>query len=423
MTKDEKHNVLMGQKPENKISLNCRICGGETFSVIDLGHQPFANGLLDGPSEDAKTYPLELYVCKDCSVGQLSYCADAKELYENYLYESPKSDTMDWHFQEIFDFLSQNNYINDASNILEIGSNIGRFLEFLKPHVSSILGIDPAINISKRANEAGIPTVIDFFNASSAEAILKEQGKKDVIIAQHCFAHNEKPQLMLEGVKKLLSADGVFLIENAYFLDTVEHFEVDQIYHEHMYFYNVRSLSTMLEQFGLMLVDVKHSPTHGGSMQYIVQFKSSNHPVHERVREFLEKEKNMHQEDFYHEFVTRIESNKKELCDLLKSLLSEKKTIHVYGASAKSTMLLNYHQVNSDIAPYAVDSTKIKHGKFIPKVNIKVISEEEAVDNPPDYYLLTSWNYKDEIINKVRSAGNSKTKFILPHPQLEVIEG
>jgi len=415
------HIVAEFLKKTKKV-LFCRICGGKTFCVIDLGCQPFANALEAEPHSNVQTYPLKMHVCEECSTGQLSYCADSSGLYKNYLYVSPVSSILDRHFKDILDFLKEHNYVHSASNILEIGSNVGSFLKFIKPHVNSILGVDPAVNISKMANDRGVPTLNGFFNGELAEDILSKQGKKDVIIARHCFAHNEKPGLMLEGIQKLLSEDGVLLIENSYLLDIAVNIEVDQIYHEHMYFYNLRSISKIFDRYGFKLVDVKYSSVHGGSILYVGKFKDSRQEPSRRVYEFLGKEKDMHRESFYTEFISKIERNKKELCELVQQLKSQGKTIHIYGASAKSTMLLNYYQLDKDIAPFIIDSTKIKQGKYIPKVNIKVISEEEGAQNPPDYYLLTIWNYKDEIIRKVRALGNNKSKFILPHPEVRIIE-
>jgi len=238
----QKNSAFRRKKVPGVKALDCRICGGETFLVVNLGYQPFANALEENPDNDVKTYPLKMHVCNVCSVGQLSYCADSRELYENYLYVSPDSTALSAHFKEVADFLKQYKYMDGSSTVLEIGSNVGHFLKFIEPHVKSIVGVDPAVNISKFANDRGVRTINDFFNIESAKEVLRKEGKKDLIVARHCFAHNEKPQLMLEGVRDLLSDEGVFVIENAYFLDTVNHCEVDQIYHEHMYFYNLRSI-------------------------------------------------------------------------------------------------------------------------------------------------------------------------------------
>ncbi|MDZ4242381.1 MAG: methyltransferase domain-containing protein [Candidatus Omnitrophota bacterium] len=298
----------------------CRICEGETFMLLNLRHHPFANALVDSTLVPIKIYPLALLICKRCSSAQLSYCADDHELYDTYNYITPDSQELREHYGQIVSFLQNNRYLPATANVLEIGSNIGKFLEFLKPQVNSVLGVDPAKNIAKMANEGGIPTINDFFNIASAEKVLKESGKKDMVIARHCFAHNEKPWLMLDGVKTILSPRGVLVIENAYFLDTVKHQEFDQIYHEHMYYYNLRSIREMLTRNGFELVDVFHGHIHGGTMLYVAQLQSSNLSVSGRVREYLGKEKNMHKKEFYRDFIDGLKENKQKLKQLLESL-------------------------------------------------------------------------------------------------------
>src|SRR3989338_5027471 len=400
----------------------CRICQGETFMLLNLRHHPFANNLVHSTLDPVKIYPLALLICTKCSAAQLSYCADDKELYSQYNYMTPDSVELTGHYQQIVSFLQDNGYLPAAADVLEIGSNIGKFFEFLNLRVKSVLGVDPAENIAAMANRNGIPTVNDFFNSASAGKILKEGGNKDLIIARHCFAHNEKPWLMLDGVRQLLSPEGVFVVENAYFLDTVNRQEFDQIYHEHMYYYNLRSIGAMLDRNGFDLIDAAHSPIHGGTMLYVARLKSAKSTVSPRVREYLKKEKTMHTKEFYEDFIGHVQENKHKLIQLLEALTSTGSTVHAYGASAKSATLFNYYGINDDMVPYVVDSTIIKQGKYIPLVNIKIISEEDGRQNPPDYYLLTIWNYKDEIIRKVRSLGNMKTKFILPHPKVEIVE-
>lgn len=400
---------------------DCRLCGQEAFLVIDLGLHPFANMFLPSPDSLVEKYPLRLLVCPRCSTAQLSYCADDKNLYEQYNYITPKSQALNKHYANIYEFLKKNDYIKDTARILEIGSNIGRFLEFIKPHVKNIIGVDPAINIAQMANAKGIPTINDFFNKKTAAKIFKNNGPMDLILARHCFAHNEKPWLMLEGIETLLSKDGIFLVENAYFLDTVINREFDQIYHEHMYYYTLRSIQKMLKNYSLMLVDAMHSSIHGGTMLYVIKRRSPTASLSETAAAFLDKEKQMHTLEFYKDFVESIEKNKILLVKTIQSLIRQNATIHAYGACAKSSTLLNYYGITNRDVPFIVDSTPIKQGKYIPQADIKVISEEEAKNNPPDYYLLTIWNYKDEIIKKIRGWGNTKTKFILPHPEVEII--
>jgi hypothetical protein len=224
-------------------------------------------------------------------------------------------------------------------------------------------------------------------------------------------------------VAELLSPDGVFVIENAYFPDTVNKREFDQIYHEHMYYYNLRAIQQISDKYGFKLIDCLHSDVHGGTMLYIVKRAGAKGSAYlsQKALQYLELEKNAHRKQYYNAFVLSIQQNKKQLQRLLQQLKCMGKTIHVYGASAKSVTLLNYFGINSVLVPYAVDSTVTKHGKYIPLTHIKILSEEDAKLDPPDYYLLTIWNYKHEIIEKVRQSGNYKTQFIIPHPEVEVI--
>lgn len=401
---------------------NCRVCDSETFCVIDLGNHPFANALLNTPESNVKRYPLALHVCSSCATAQLSYCANDHELYDDYLYITPRSDSLTAHYAEIAALLAGRGDLNADTRVAEIGSNIGRLLEFLKPQVASILGIDPAANVAKMANEAGIPTVNAFFNRESAIAIREREGRKDLMLARHCFAHNEKPWLMLEGVQELLAANGTLLIENAYFLDTVARGEFDQIYHEHMYYHTLRSISAIVERQGMKLVDAYHSDIHGGTMVYIIRFADAAGQTSSRLQALLAEESEMHLAAFYQPFTRQIQQNKADLNVLLDGLQAQGMRIHAYGASAKSTTLLNYYGLDAHRIPCVVDSTPAKQGKYIPLVNCRVISEEAALADPADYYLLTIWNYKDEVIRKVRRQGNQHSRFILPHPQVLIAD-
>ncbi|NNE93402.1 MAG: class I SAM-dependent methyltransferase [Verrucomicrobiales bacterium] len=406
-----------------ELEQHCRSCSGSTFELINFGDQPLANDLSLSIEQGVTTFPLAVRVCDHCALAQLSYCVDKEILYSDYNYITPESDELTRHYADIHSFLKGYGYLSTDSHVLDIGSNIGRLLAFLKPHVRSILGVDPARNVVDMAIDHEIPTFARFFNRTSAREIEEFSGRKDVIFARHCFAHNEDPGQILEGVPDILAKDGVLVIENAYFRDTVEKGEFDQVYHEHMYYYTLRGLSGILENYGLKLVDVHHSDVHGGTMMFVAKYASSKTEPSQRVREYLAAETEMHTPEYYEKFVAQIWRNRTDIRHLVDELRAEDNTIHAYGASAKATTLLNYFGLTDLQIPYVVDFTPTKLGKYIPLANIKVISEEEAaVSDPPDYYLLTIWNYRDEIIRKVRESGNTHTKFILPHPTVQIVE-
>lgn len=405
-----------------ELEQHCRSCGGSTFELLNLGDQPLANNLSLSPGAPVETFPLAVRVCDRCSLAQLSYCVDKEVLYSDYNYVTPESVELTRHYGEVYDFLRENGHIGPESMVLDIGSNIGRLLEFLKPRVKSVLGIDPAQNIVDLAIDRHIPTFCRFFNEASAREIDEAFGKQDAIFARHCFAHNEDPGQILAGIPQVLAPEGVMVIENAYFRDTVEKCEFDQIYHEHMYYYNLRGLGGILQSHGLKLVDAHHSDVHGGTIVFVAKLAASPTEPSGRVRDYLASEAGMHRPEYYERFVSQTWRNRNALRHLVDELHAEGKTIHAYGASAKATTLLNYYGITAAQVPFVVDFTPEKIGKYVPLANIQVISEEEAAKDPPDYYLLTIWNYRDEVIRKVRAAGNTRTRFILPHPDVEIVE-
>lgn len=403
--------------------LSCRFCGAETFEILDFGNLPLANTLPSDKSVVVDTYPTVVNICSSCSTAQLNYCTDLDVLYKEYAYITPQSPMLTEHYQTIINHLVDQHSLEKSANVLEIGSNIGHFLKHLKPYVKSILGVDPAQNIVKMANQDGIPTRCDYFDSSSAEDIEKLSGVKDLIVSRHCFAHNEEPWKMLEGVDKLLGDEGVFVIENAYFPDTVKLMEFDQVYHEHMYYYNLRAIQQITRKFGFKLIDCLHSDIHGGTMLYVIKRQSAQGEISKMALQYLEFEKDMHQMNYYEKFITGIQKNIIEIQNTINNILSQGKSISVYGASAKSATLLNFLGVDSSMISYAVDSSITKQGRYIPLTGIKIISEEQQAQmNTPDYYLLTIWNYKDEIIKKVRESGNLTSRFIIPHPTLEIVK-
>lgn len=401
--------------------MTCRICGNATKTVLDLGSTPPANSLLSSPNEEIMSHPLVLEYCGSCSNLQLRDCLNNDDLYKYYFYVTPESKTLESHYKYLTNFLLARNYLNKESSVVEVGSNIGAFLQYIKPSVKSVIGIDPAENIVKEANAKGINTICDFFSEKSAITLKNTRGFADAIIARHCFAHNSSPHELLRGVKALLAPNGNVLIENAYAVNTIEGNEFDQIYHEHMFYYSIQSMSKALELNGLVLVDVLISLIHGGSICFIAKHAESNPVISESVSSHLAYEKKILNETSLLNFASNAYQLKFELSNFIRSLAEKGKVIYTYGATAKGNTLLNFTEIDSKFIKYCVDNTDIKYNRYLPGSGIKIISEPESIEYPPDFYLLTAWNYKDEIITKVRSAGNYKSAFIIPFPKFSVV--
>lgn len=401
----------------------CRICKAQTRRILDLGESPPANAFNDAPTFAQASFPLVLEVCVACGNLQLHDCMDAQLLYRNYLYTTPDSQTLRTHYEKLFSYLAQRRYIGPDSFVLEVGSNSGLFLQYLKPRVARVLGIDPAANICDVARAAGIDTLCDFFAGAAANAIRASYGVPDAIVGRHCFAHNCDPHIMIAAAAQLLADTGSLIIENAYALNTIENNEFDQIYHEHMFYYSIRSVTALLALHGLFLADVFLSPVHGGSIVFVARKQSSDGRAHESVAQHFQAERLRLTTAALERFSDSAVRIRTQLAALVTELATAGKSIYTYGASAKGNTLLNYVGLTHEYIRYCVDSTPVKQGKYLPKSNIEVVSEEYARAAPPDYFLLTAWNYEDEIISKVRRSGNHRSKFIVPIPDVRIVSG
>jgi SAM-dependent methyltransferase len=400
--------------------LACRICGATTEEILDLGKTPPANSITSAPDATLDTYPLVLEWCLKCSNLQLRDCLASDDLYRNYLYVTPKSETLSKHYDYLQNYLLSQRFVTRDSFVVEVGSNAGLFLQHIEPSVGRILGIDPAENICKLAVECGIPTICDFFSPESARAIAEQHGKPDLLVARHCFAHNCDPHPLIAGAAALLADGGHLIVENAYALNTIENNEFDQIYHEHMFYFSIRSMAHLLAMHGMQLVDVVMSLVHGGSAIFVAKV-SGDATTSESTEQYLAREAHF----MTRAALARFASNARMIGENLRSLIDDLhgagKRIYTYGATAKGNTLLNYVGLTRSSITACVDSTPLKQGKFLPQSGIPIISENDGVRQPPDYYLLTAWNYKEEIIAKVRGGGNFHSKFIIPIPFVHIL--
>jgi SAM-dependent methyltransferase len=398
----------------------CRICDARTTEVLDLGASPPANWLKERADQPEDSFPLVLEWCETCGNVQLRDTLEPDVLYRDYLYVTPRSTMLESHYDYLLSYLRTNAYLRSDSFVVEPGSNAGYFLERVQAAGAPVLGIDPAARIAQMANEGGIPTICDFFNREVAARIRAERGPADLVVARHCLAHNPSPHEMVEAAAHLLTDDGHLVIENAYVLNTLENTEFDQIYHEHMFYFAIRSMRTLLQLHGMRLVDVLMSLVHGGSIIFIAA-KGTAAEIRSSVAAYEPREAHYLNHAAFAAFAQRTAEIKRRLAELIGELIGDGKSVYTYGATAKGNTLLNYVGLSASQIPFCVDSTPMKQGKLLPGSNITVISEEEAATDPPDYYLLTAWNYQDEIVRKVRDSGNYRSRFIVPIPFVRIV--
>lgn len=395
----------------------CRICGLPTRPVLDLGEMPPANWLTETRAVALEQFPLLLETC-DCGNFQLRHCVDADVLYRRYNYFTPQSSSLDEHYRVLLQRLREGGYVAADTSALEIGSNVGRFLEVLRPHVRSIVGVDPAQNVAEAATAAGVPTFPEFFNAEFARDFRRRQGEVDLVVARHCMAHNCDPYEMLDGIVEVLAPDGTLVIENAYAIATLERNEFDQVYHEHMFYFTVLALQALLERRGMTLREVMRSDVHGGS---IVCFAKRGGETTSDIRSVLDGERRVLDGGLAERFATSTAKIRRDLHATIVKLVARGESVYAYGASAKGATLMNACGLTYRDIPYCADSTPGKVGRFMPKCAVEIVTEEWAFANPPNAFLLTAWNYRDELIAKVRSAGLPGVRFIVPIPTVTVL--
>jgi len=400
--------------------MTCRICRGETRPVLDLGPMPLANRLKVAADAPEKRFPLAVEFCRGCGNLQLTHCVDARDLYDDYLYVTPTSPSLEAHSVNLIYHMQAQGYLPDDAFLLEFGSNIGHFLKYARTRVGRVLGIDPAAAIVEMANARGVPTVCDYFGPEVAAATAAAHGRAHVVAGRHCAAHNADPHALVTGARLAMAPGGVFLMENAYGLNTILHGEIGQIYHEHMYYYTARSVQRLFAENGLELVDLMPADIHGGSMVFFGALPGTR-PVRSIVAATIARETAILSDallDLMPATLTRWRAETRALLDRFRET---GRSVWMYGGSAKAATFVNAVGITQADIGFCADSTEEKIGRFLPGTGIEIRTEAEAIDARPDYYLVTAWNYRNELIQKVRAGGNAHSGFAVPFPEVQVV--
>jgi SAM-dependent methyltransferase len=354
---------------------------------------------------------------------QLTHVIPAEIMFKNYVYIPSTSTTMLEHFQSLSDESDKKAHLRKNNLVVDIGSNDGTLLSYFQKKGVHILGIDPAENLAKEANGQGIPTLVRYFTSKLAGEVLADHGPAKIITATNVIAHIDNLHDAIDGVHTLLHPEGLFVMEAPYVVDLIDNNEFDTIYHEHLSYFAVSPLQKLFAMHNLHIVDIVKQSVHGGTIRVYVAHINSNHTVHPRVEKFLieEKVKQFHTLLPYDQFATRVQNMKKELTLLLKRIKKEGKSIIGYGASAKGNVLENYCNITSDILDYIVDTTPYKQGKYTPGTHIHIYPEQKLQKDEPDYALLTSWNFAEEILQKNMKYQEDGGQFIIPVPHLRIV--
>ena len=404
----------------------CRFCNSELDRVfIDLGESPLANSYLkENDFDNEKKYPLCTFLCENCFLVQLEEIETPENIFREYAYFSSFSTSWLKHAKDYVDMVVPRFLLNENSLVIEIASNDGYLLKNFVEKNIPVIGIEPARNIAKTAVEKNIPTLTKFFDSKLAKE-LESKGKiADLIIGNNVFAHVPCLNDFITGLKILLKPNGVITLEFPHLLQLIQNNQFDTIYHEHFSYFSLLTVQKIFEHHDLKIFDVEELNTHGGSLRLYVTHKE-NHLItsSNNILVILEKEKEFGLEKLstYEEFSIRVSKIKIDLQNLIKNIKNDSKNIVCYGAPAKGNTLLNYCDISINHIDYTVDKNPHKQNLFLPGTHIPIYSPKKIKDTKPDYILILPWNLKDEIIEEIKYIRDWNGKFIIPIPEVKIL--
>lgn len=408
--------------------MNCRHCSARLkLELIDLGNSPPSNAYLSaaGLLAPEKTYPLKVMVCEQCWLAQTLDFAQADELFSaEYAYFSSFSTTWLQHAERYVADMVERFDLGRDSRVVEIASNDGYLLQYVKGRGIPCLGIEPTASTARASRAKGIETLEEFFGAEVGARLAAAGKPADLMAANNVLAHVPDINGFLSGFASLLKPSGVATFEFPHLLRLIEENQFDTIYHEHFSYLSLTALERIFRHNGLAMFDVEELPTHGGSLRLFTQRAASgSHALTDRVAQLLARESaaGLSSPAGYSGFQSRAEKVKDDLLGFLIEAKRAGKRVAAYGAAAKGNTLLNFAGVRRDLIAYVVDRNPAKQDRYMPGSRIPIVDEARLIADRPDYVVILPWNLKSEVMDQLRSAGLSGARFVTAVPALDIV--
>jgi SAM-dependent methyltransferase len=402
--------------------MKCRHCGQELkHEFVDLFNSPPSNSYLTESqiNEPEVLYPLKILVCGNCFLVQIDEYKKSEDIFNSeYAYFSSYSSSWLEHSRKYVEKITKKLNLTSDSFVIEIASNDGYLLQYVKEKNIPCLGIEPTASTAKAAREKGIDVIEKFFNSSLAQSLKKA----DLIVGNNVLAHVPDINDFVHGLKNALKPSGTITMEFPHILNLIQLNQFDTIYHEHFSYLSFMTTKKIFESQGLKIYGVEEIPTHGGSLRiYATHLENNRLKPEDTINAVIDKEKTAKLDTIegYHGFQKRIQDIKWKFIDFMVKVKKENKKIVAYGAAAKGNTFLNYCGIKSDIIDFVVDASPHKQNKFLPLSHIPIVSEERIKKERPDYILILPWNLRDEIIEQLSYAKEWGTGFITVIPEFK----
>ena len=380
--------------------MKCRITKKNCKVFLNLGKMPIANGFLKKKNfKNEYFFPLKVAFSESLKLVQLVSNPDPKKMFnKNYPFYTSSSKHMINHFRQYSKWIKKN-YLNRGGNLLELGSNDGTFLKNFSDNFN--VGYEPSKSVHNFAKREGLDSINKFFNYSSIKPFLKKKIKFDVIVGSNVICHIPDQNNLIKNFDRLLSHKGFIIFEEPYLGSMYKKTSYDQIYDEHIYMFSASSIDRIYKKHGFKLIDAIPQKTHGGSLRYIIS-RNKNKNITNRLKKIFIHEKKFLVNSFRgcQIFKNNVENSKKKLIKKLKNLKNKGQKICGYGATSKSTTILNYCKINSNIIDCIFDTTKDKIGKYSPGMHIPIKNYKYFKKSNYKKIFLFAWNHKKEILKK-----------------------
>ncbi len=406
--------------------LACRFCGRPLEHVfVDLGATPLANSFLERGQLDADEplFPLTVYICGGCLLVQLPELESPENIFSEYAYFSSFADTWLEHVARYASDMVERFGLGPRSRVVEVASNDGALLRGFQQRGIEVLGIEPAANVARAAEEIGVPTLVRFFGSELAAELAAAGRRADLLAGNNVLAHVPDLNDFVDGLRILLAPDGVLTLEFPHLMRLMAENQFDTIYHEHFSYFSLRTAREVLGAHDLTLFDVEELPTHGGSLRIFGRHRADeSKPVGDRVGALLKREERAGFGDLEHylSFDRQVRATKRGLLEFLHGARDRGESVAGYGAPAKGNTLLNYCGAGRDLIAYTVDRSPHKQGLFLPGTRLEIHPPEKVFETRPDYLLILAWNFKEEIVRQMAGIREWGGRFVVAIPRIEV---